>query len=200
MQWVQKFANFAKRRPVLAASAALCIKYSIADYGTQTMQAKVQEDMKKKFDWKRFSLFATFGAYYGSVNYAVFRAISRIPWPSRLAGAIGMTFIDAFVHLPLFFLPQFYFARSIFLEEKVPSSFDDLTMCFMQASSQYSANFQDDLLTTVTFWVPVDMIMFGFLPLHLRTPFLSCIAIVYPILLSWKRGVLKTAESRTTKP
>ena len=36
--------------------------------------------------------------------------------------------------------------------------------------------------------MPIDLLMFYFLPLHLRTPFLALVGLIWPISLSYRRG------------
>jgi len=113
---LQRASQLVQKRPVLSASTALTIKYIVADIIAQN--ASNPED---NIDFQRMGLFAVYGGYYGVVNYHVFRALSLIPWSGRLVGAVGMTFLDSVVHMPCFYMPQFYCVKELVLSGSIPN-------------------------------------------------------------------------------
>ena len=174
-------SNAARRRPVAAASFALSAKYGLADLGTQYATAG-SDGIRPE----RLALFGLFGAYYGTVNFYVFAAINAVPWPSRLVGAAGMAIFDAFVHVPLSIFPQFYMAQSA--AYSLPTSVEGLLECKRAGLATWRVNFLEDVRTSAMIFMPIDLVMFYFVPLHLRTPFLSCVGWVFPVALSKLRG------------
>eukprot|EP00966_Prymnesium_polylepis_P233699 5405412-Prymnesium_polylepis.1 len=146
------------------------------------------DDSRPPLDRRRLGLFAAWGAYYGVINYQVFRLISHIRWGGPWRGAVGMTAIDVFVHLPTLFYPQFYFAREVAFATEWPTSTRELREHAESGLSKYRANFVSDIRTLVLVFVPIDMVMFRWLPLHWRTPFLGTVGLVFPLVLSKLRG------------
>ena len=194
--------SWSARRPTLAASASLCVKYIAADVMVQRFDAKraiaapeactSSQDAVVPLDTRRLGLFACWGAYYGVINYNVFRLISRIQWGGPWRGTFGMMAIDIFAHLPVLFYPQFYFARELAFAPAWPTSVSELRDHAVTGLSKYHANFVGDITTLVVVFVPIDLVMFRWLPLHMRTPFLGMVGIIFPLALSKLRGAQGT--------
>ena len=187
--------SWSARRPALAASASLCVKYIAADVMVQRLdvrQTAGSQDAVAPIDTRRLGLFACWGAYYGTVNYHVFRLMSRIQWGGKWRGTFGMMAIDIFAHLPVLFYPQFYFARELAFAPSWPTSASELREHAETGLGKYRANFVADITTLVVVFVPIDLVMFRWLPLHMRTPFLGLVGIVFPMALSKLRGAQGT--------
>ena len=150
-------------------------------------------------DMHRVGLFALFGGYYGAVNYFVFRFLAAVPWPGgRLAGAVGMAIADSVIHVPFVLMPQFYVVKELL---HAPESLLDMCAAPEQlvthvsrGLSTYIAHLWPDFQASVAIFIPIDLCMFYFLPLHLQTPFLAVVGLVYPIILSFRRNGQRERE------
>jgi hypothetical protein len=163
------------------ASAALCVKYGCADLIGQRATMAPDQD----YDFRRSKFFFAFGAYYGVINYYVFRFLAwspwpRAPWPKALYSAL----FDGFVNVPVGLYPQFYFVK----EYVTSDGSKDLRELFEAGLAKYRANFQADVLTSAAVFVPLGIVNFRFVPLVWRTPVLSFFGMVFPIALSMQRG------------
>jgi hypothetical protein len=144
--------TLASERPVQFASASFVIKYTIADLIAQSSsqpngdEADVANHQQlDTIDTRRLTLFALFGGYYGAVNCFIFQSLAAIPWPGgRLAGAFGMTVADSMIHIPLFFMPQFYVCKGVVLSDAIPTP-GELAEHIITALATYRANFVPDL-------------------------------------------------------
>lgn len=175
------------RRPVFAATTTFGAKYAVGDAIVQYTTSN-----NEIMDARRLGFFGGFGAYYGAVNYYVYRAVDKFPWGGPVRLAIGMSIFDIFIHLPFSFFPQFYFTRACIFREPRPSSGADLLECVQSGLRTWRENFLDDLKALMYIFTPIDLAMFS-LPQHLRVPFLSCAGLIFPVVLSWMRG---TAHAR----
>ena len=167
-----RFKAFAKQNPVSTASISLCMKYAVADI-------LVQKSTCTDFSFERFSMMSGRGLYYGIVNFFVFRRISRIRYKNFTRKVMGSTFVDTFIHLPCFFFPQFYLFQSLVYEKRLSLS---------KSIQRWKDNFTEDFRNCLIVWVPLDLLMFAYIPLHLRTPFVASAGLIWPILMSLKRG------------
>ena len=169
---MSRLKTFAKQNPVSAASISLCIKYAVADM-------LVQKATCTDFSAERFAMMSAWGAYYGFVNFFVFRRISRVKYKTFRRKIVGSTFLDTCIHLPCFFFPQFYVFQSLVYNKSLSLS---------KSIARWKENFADDFRNCLMVWVPLDLIMFAYIPLHLRTPFVASAGLIWPILMSFKRG------------
>ena len=169
---MSRLKTFAKKNPVSAASISLCIKYAVAD-------TLVQKATCSQFDLDRFLMMSGWGMYYGFVNFFVFRRISRVKYKTFRRKIAASTFLDTCIHLPCFFFPQFYVFQSLVYEKRLSLS---------KSIARWKENFADDFRNCLMVWVPLDLIMFTYIPLHLRTPFVASAGLIWPILMSFKRG------------
>ena len=87
---------------------------------------------------------------------------------------MGSTFVDTFIHLPCFFFPQFYLFQSLVYEKRLSLS---------KSIQRWKDNFTEDFRNCLI-WVPLDLLMFAYIPLHLRTPFVASAGLIWPILMS----------------
>jgi len=128
-------------------------------------------------------------AYYGVVNYYVFRRISRIPYKNSFRKVIGSTILDCCIHLPCVFFPQFYVFQSLVYEKRLSLS---------KSIQRWKDNFCEDFKNCVLVWVPLDILMFACIPLHLRTPFVASAGLIWPIIMSLKRGSRDEEDKENT--
>lgn len=234
-RWAQLGA-WAEANPALAGSVSMCLKYTLADGGTQLSQARKRavpepadpgacmggggckaascdgvhaalpptttaaaaatvdaaalsvEHAAEWLDPRRSLLFATFGATYGAINTHVFRLMAKFRWPGPNAAAVGMTAIDTLLHLPYLFMPIFYFFRELAYADDIPRTLLALRASMARSEATRQQNFMDDQRIIVMVWAPIDLLMFRYVPLHLRTPFVSLTGLVFPVILSHVRG------------
>lgn len=198
---------WAERNPTAAGSLSMCCKYTLADLGTQLSTssrppasprggvaqcagadspapAATSLATAPGVDLRRVGLFAGFGATYGAINHNVFRLINAMPWPGRSTAAVGMTAVDTLLHLPYLFMPLFYLAKEIAYADRLPEGVEDLKGYVAKSWVTRQQNFVKDQSIIITVWAPIDLVMFRYVPLHLRTSFLSLPGLAFPVILS----------------
>ncbi|KAL1521898.1 hypothetical protein AB1Y20_021549 [Prymnesium parvum] len=162
------------------ASLALGCKYCAGDLIAQNAASRERE-----LDRRRAGYFFGFGCYYGVVNYAVFRALAMSAWPAApWPKALFSACFDGLVHVPLSFYPQFYFVREVVTSSERRT----LRQHFEVGLRKYATNWREDILASAAVFVPLGIANFRYVPLVWRTPFLSLIGMVFPIVLSLQRG------------
>ena len=62
------------------------------------------------------------------------------------------------------------------------------------AADHWTQNFVGDLKSMVMVWVPLHSINFRYVPLHLRTPFMSAMGLIWVFVLSATRGSEKEPQ------
>jgi hypothetical protein len=178
-----RFSGLLKRNAIAAASFSLSMKYGVADIMTQYAQATAADKADSTLNKKRTGLFFLFGAMYGTINYHVFKWYTLIPGTNALV----MTAVDAGLHLPLMFMPCFYFTKefinasaesigSIHSDNNVTLSTDSdyetrsnsaatipdisLSRIATDAMHQYKTNFIEDFKAICMVWIPVNLVTF----------------------------------------
>lgn len=94
---------------------------------------------------------------------------------------------------PVFFFPTFYTFKE---------AMEDRAVGLVQvknALGKYSSNMRDDILTSWAIWVPGHTITYGFMPIHLRMPWIAAVSFVYVSVLSFMRGELHEMDESTRK-
>lgn len=169
-----------KKRPFMISLVSNTIKTIGADLVTQHII-----ESKSETDWKRVSVFASFGLMYlGGWQYVLFNKIfpkvEKImlasKWTSTSKSAT-LTFLDMGVHTPLMYFPAFYTIKNIADGQGVDNIIKD-----------YKTNIKDDLATIWKLWIPAQMINFTYIPIHLRMPFITGVSFAWTIILSMTRG------------
>ena len=171
---------FLKQKPLLVSLVSNTVKTAAADLVTQHLI-----EGKKETDWKRLSVFTTFGfAYLGGWQYYLFNHIfvkteklMRIAKWSSPYQAATLTFLDMAVHTPLMYYPAFYSLKHL-LDGKTLND----------AVVTYKKNISNDVVAMCRVWVPVQMVNFMFVPLHLRMPFITSVSFLWTIILSMMHG------------
>ena len=203
------------------ASVAMACKYCTGD-----VIAQKAASFDAELDRRRAGYFFGFGAYYGIVNYNVFRFLAWSPWPvNPWAKAVASACFDGLVHVPISFYPQFYFVKEFVTssEKRTPQEH------FQVGLSKYRANWKEDVFASAAVFIPLGIANFrcarpcprisnatgpveniegrsqmrpfldratdrphphgrSFVPLVWRTPFLSLVGVIFPIVLSTQRG------------
>lgn len=191
-----KIDRVAEKYPKTVASTSLLVKYVLADSGIQAFTSQESE-----FDWKRCISFGCFGFFYGGVNYRAFSLFQKIPWKTKPARILGSTALDLLVHMPFVYFPSYYIFRALFVDgsEKNSAATSGVMTWSLDrlhdAKSNWCNNFPSDVTMTLAVFCPIDVILFGFLPLHYRTPFLASVGIVWPVCISFFRGEKRLVAS-----
>ena len=83
---------------------------------------------------------------------------------------------------PVFFFPTFYTFREIL---NVPSFADvDPVPCISRALSKYGENFLADWRNSWVIWIPAHCVTYGYVPPHLRMPWIALVSFGYVCVLS----------------
>jgi predicted amino acid-binding ACT domain protein len=154
-------------------------------------------ERKEEVDWRRNAAFATFGfCYLGGVQYALYVPIfgrlfpnaanfAAKPFAQKIRDARGMmnlgaqVFLDQCVHHPLMYFPAFYCTKEIVMSDK-----PDLG----KVMREYQKNMKEDLAALWKIWVPLTVVNFAFMPMHLRVPFAAGVSLLWTCVLSTMRG------------
>ena len=88
------------------AQLFLSLKYGTGDVIAQ--QAIIAMGSSSEFDQRRAAMFYGFGAYYGAWFYGLCKILNGLPIANPWAKAVFSATFDGFVHVPLWFFPQFY--------------------------------------------------------------------------------------------
>lgn len=179
-----------------------------SDASREHKTTKDTKDTTINKDRQRTILFFLFGALYGGFNYYVFRTYTRIPLTNASGRAVAMTAIDTVLHLPFVFMPSFYCARAAISSPtgdfgdgfgdgrdsgsgEGAGSFSLTTQLGAVLSlgiADWRSNFLGDLRNIWLVWIPINLVCFRCVPLHLRTPFVATFGFAYPCILSVTRG------------
>ena len=176
------------------ASMALGIKYMTGDLIAQ----KAASGPGSTIDRERAYYFLGFGSYYGIINYCVFSGLHRFsPLGSPWAKATFSAWFDGCVHVPLSFYPQFYFLKECVFSSEERS----LEEHFRAGLAKYMANWREDCIASAGVFVPLGILNFRFVPLVWRTPVLSVLGLIFPIVLSTQRGAsLSSNKPKSPEP
>ncbi len=180
MALVQRINNFMKQRPLLVSLLGNTAKTACADVVTQLV---IEE--KSEVDMKRLGVFTTFGfVYLGGWQYYLFNKVfvrcekcMTVLKYSRPAKASTLTFMDLAVHTPFMYFPSFYALKGYVQGDKISNSYE-----------KYKTNLLADVKSMWQVWLPAQMINFGYIPIHLRMPFITFVSFAWTIILSMQRG------------
>lgn len=173
-----------------------CVKTWGADYIVQKAVEK-REDI----DIKRSLVFFVFGALYsGGLQYAIFiNGFSRwfpasvrfasLSLPQKLRDVPGLKDLgkQISVHAAMstfLYLPLYYVIKESIQGEKATTAMETIEL----GMSKYKANFWQDNITIQGFWCPMDVIIFGMLPMWARMPIQHTSALAWTMILSMLRG------------
>jgi len=187
--------------PMLFGASFTCFKTISADLFTQTViLGRDTEDI----NWQRTSVFGVFGFFYmGLVNYVILvKIMAERLFPNAKVYAAksireklkdgpgtralcAQVFLDTCVHLPFLFYPCYYMTKGAMLPRAVGHEDQPL---IEYAHYKWKTNFWGDLKSSLMIWVPADLVNFGFMPMHLRVPFMACMSFGFCMVLSLTRG------------
>ena len=101
--------------------------------------------------------------------------------------------IDGFVHVPCCFLPQFYVFKEVVTCPEERGASEHLSV----GLGKWRTNYLSDMLASAGVFIPLGVINFRYVPLRWRVPFLTCTSMLFPIILSTRRG---KSDYATTEP
>lgn len=188
--------SLARRQPLRFAMAYGGAKTVLADAIVQRYVERREE-----LDRRRLGVFLTFGLFQvGFVQYQLYvNTFSRlftsaskfaaVPLRQKLTDIPGMrnvvaqVMLDQAVYHPLCYFPVFYCCNEIVQGEA--SGLSDLVHRSLTA---YRPNMMDDLKSLWSIFVPVSIVQFSVMPMHLRVPFAATAGFVWCGILSSMRG------------
>jgi hypothetical protein len=163
------------------AQVFLSLKYGTGDVIAQNANIAMHGG---EFDRRRAAMFYGFGGYYGVWFYGLCKVLNAVPIPNPWAKAIFSAAFDGFVHVPLWFFPQFY----TFKDWVTSTESRGLRHHASVGLDKWKRNWRGDVLASAGVFIPLGIFNFRFVPLRWRVPFLSCTSIIFPIIVSTTRG------------
>eukprot|EP00658_Telonema_sp_P-2_P043424 TRINITY_DN31360_c0_g1_i1.p1 TRINITY_DN31360_c0_g1~~TRINITY_DN31360_c0_g1_i1.p1 ORF type:complete len:376 (+),score=106.47 TRINITY_DN31360_c0_g1_i1:166-1293(+) len=89
--------------------------------------------------------------------------------------------IDQLVHVPFVFFPCYYITKTAIMG-------DGMQPVIPTAMKKWRRNLVEDVKASWQIWIPCNFVNFGFMPMHLRIPFMACCSMAFCIVLSSMRG------------
>lgn len=193
--------SVAQTWPILFGATVTSVKTFAAD---MTVQKTVENCAT--LDWKRVTVFASFGfVYMGVVQYfvyvrfmtgmlfrnaPVFAAKSlrdKMKDPRGCAEVIAQVALDQFVHMPFMFFPCYYLTKELVMGSPEERAKKGQTTAGATLE-KWKANFMDDMKSSWVVWWPCNIINFGFMPMHMRISFMALCSFFFCMILSVMRG------------
>lgn len=126
------------------AQLFLSLKYGTGDVIAQ--QAIIAMGSSSEFDKRRAAMFYGFGAYYGAWFYGLCKILNGLPIANPWAKAVFSATFDGFVHVPLWFFPQFYTFKE-WVTATEPRSLREHTAVGLD---KWQRNWRQDVLTSAS--------------------------------------------------
>ena len=108
---------------------------------------------------------------------------------------VYQTAVDNFVYAPFLFFPVFYLTQEIWMTDKEERDVSGEGI-IEAALRKYGRNAVEDNLVGLKIWIPADLFLFGFFPLHLRVPMMAAVSFGYCVVLSFMRGSEPSEEGK----
>ena len=190
------FMTLAKHRAFEFGAACAGAKAIVADVLVQRVAEGRTDD---QMDLKRIAVFGVFGTLYSGVwqFYLFNRIMPRLvpgtasfaakPLRQKLADAAGMrglalqVFIENGLNNALLYFPIFYSLQSMLQGCGMAHS-------LVEGPRTYAQNAHKDLPDIWKFWVPAQLVNFGFCPLWMRVPMTAALSFVWTAYISCSRG------------
>ncbi|MEM8648880.1 MAG: Mpv17/PMP22 family protein, partial [Pseudomonadota bacterium] len=188
---------FPKTQPYATNIIIATGKTAAADLMTQVV---VEGKSWEQVDWKRNMVFVVFGAgYLGAFQWLIqvnvfsklfpnMATFANASWAAKLKDRPGQLnvlyqcFLDAFIHLPLVYLPTFYVVKEMVMGGKAnPAEW------VQDGVRKYLANWLVDVPQLIYVWAPTDLVCFS-VPLYLRMPLRHVVSFAWTAYLSFLRG------------
>ena len=128
---------------------------------------------------------------YSFLYPRLFRGIANKHWFIR--GTIQSAFDQTF-HSALLYYPFFYCIKGCIYDGFNTES------CKKSLDTYWNVNFWNDLKNLWTVWYPANLITFGFMPVHLRVPWIACVSFAWIVILSLVRGEKEKEKQQESIP
>jgi len=181
------------------------LRFAVAYGGAKTLAADelVQRYVERRdvVDRRRSAVFLLFGfMQVGFVQYQLYVNIftrlfptaatfAAAPLAVKCTDAAGMrnlfkqVGLDQLVYHPFCYFPVFYTCQEV-----IHSEIADPITLVRNALTAYAPNALDDLKALWKIFVPVSILQFSIMPMHLRVPFTATFGFVWCGVLSFMRG------------
>lgn len=202
ISFARSITSFPKRHPVIFGAVFTSSKTIAADIFVQT---QIEEKKWSEIQWRRTAVFATFGFFYmgiaqygvyvkflagrcfpNAANYAAKGIRAKIKDVRGTRDLILQVAFDQLFHIPFMFYPVYYVIKEVLHTDL--SASDIQTPFIFRALGHWRTNFYDDMKTSWMIWWPCNMINFGFMPMHMRVPFMAVCSFVFCVCISVARG------------
>eukprot|EP00928_Gymnodinium_smaydae_P019916 TRINITY_DN17678_c0_g1_i1.p1 TRINITY_DN17678_c0_g1~~TRINITY_DN17678_c0_g1_i1.p1 ORF type:complete len:602 (-),score=99.77 TRINITY_DN17678_c0_g1_i1:183-1988(-) len=195
-QFTASFASIPRQAPF-----AFAVAYAGAKTVGADLMVQKWVEQRDRIDKARALVFLGFGFFQvGVIQYAIycklyvriFRGTAEFvtkSWREKLADRRGIlnvgkqVFVDQCIYHPLCYFPVFYICQEIVHSRKY-----DPAQLVPAAMKTYAGNCPDDWYALWKLFVPVSLIQFTMVPLHLRVPWVATCGIVWCAILSFMRG------------
>lgn len=190
--WARRITIFYNRRMAVNPYATTMLTGAvIVPFGDFICQTATRGD--KRYDWWRTAGMLSFGLLYiGVFNAWLYRRYAR--WFSRVKNPVAnlacRVFADTFIHVPLIWLPTFYFWTGTIKGESTEYISQKLQESYLMA-----------LLGSWAIWIPATSTNFHFVPPQMRILFMCTVSLIDKIRLSYMsnrslvKGVAQIAKN-----
>jgi len=176
----------AKANPMKFGMVCSTAKCLVGDYIAQRAAGG-------EYDYRRGLVFGGFGVVYvGFWQFCLYNKIYNVMFAS--GNILGKQLFDSLGHMPWMYMPVFYTFHTVGEKATNPCSDRSVKSIYNEARDKWDCNFWGDFKGNCGFWGPVTLVMFKFIPSHLRIPWLSALGVVYYAGLSCNRGELNAME------
>lgn len=204
-------------RPILNLAARYPLGFAIGYGGAKTIApdalVQTQLERKEELDAKRLAVFFTFGCVQvGAVQYFLFvvamqrlfptaAAFSALPFRQKFSDLQGMknlvkqVGLDQFFYHPLMYFPVFYTCKELLQGDDLKESLLNPGRTMSNAVAKYVPNAVEDLCALWKIFVPVSILQFAFMPMHLRVPTHATAGFFWCCILSVMRGAEQPAKA-----
>lgn len=193
----QQSMSWAEKNPFLHGSIVTSLKHSFADAFAQVV---IEKKSFSEINWTRNVLFLAFGGYV-SFNNAVpallvprflpyLKTWNKMPFKQKMRDGKGLR--QAAVNFcceklgttPFSYFPAYYVLSEVMTsEDRNPASW------VRDGIGKYIPNMRDDLITCWKVWMPVGLLTYSVIPIHLRMSWMAGMGFLWTIYLStWKNA------------
>ena len=198
---------------ILSLAEAAPLRFAVA-YGaakTVAADALVQRYLEERetLDMRRQGVFLLFGCFQvGFVQYQLYvsaftrafptaAAFAAAPLAAKLSDRPGIArlgaqvAIDQFLYHPFCYFPVFYTCKELCQTDKLAEP----SALVSRAIAAYVPNALEDLKALWTIFIPVSILQFSVMPMHLRVPFTATAGFVWCGILSGMRGSRRPGDA-----
>lgn len=176
-----KIDSIIKKHPLITSVAITTIKTAAADL---MVQRYIEGNSYKNINWARNSVFICFGfIYLGCFQYWLYNHIYFFMFPGiTIKSTIQKVAFDQFIKHPFIYFPVFYTLKECINEKNININITK------NALNKYKINMKQDCIALWSFAMPINTIVFGFIPKHYRLPCIAITSFIWTGILSFYRG------------